>query len=61
MTAEIPLISGIISFLEPVAGSPFLLGLGGLVLSLLSAAALWVLYRNLIATSRNERYARART
>jgi hypothetical protein len=46
--------------LGPVARSPLFLGLGGLVLSLLSAGALWILYRNLIVTSSDARYARAR-
>ncbi|MFH1763175.1 MAG: zf-HC2 domain-containing protein [Gemmatimonadota bacterium] len=48
------------SFLEPFTQSPFLLGLGGLAFSLLSAGALWVLYRNLIITPPDDRYARAR-
>jgi hypothetical protein len=43
-----------------LAQSPFLFGLGGLVISLLGACALWVLYKNLIATSSDDRYARAR-
>jgi hypothetical protein len=33
---------------------------GGLVFSLVSACALWVLYRNLIVTPPDNRYARAR-
>jgi anti-sigma factor RsiW len=49
-----------ISILEPVAQSPLLLGLGGLGLSLVSAAALWVLYRNLLVPPSDNRYARAR-
>jgi anti-sigma factor RsiW len=48
------------SFLEPLTQSPFLLGLGGLAFSLVSACALWVLYRNLIVTPSDDRYARAR-
>jgi hypothetical protein len=47
------------SLLEPLTQSPFLLGLGGLALSLISAGALWVLYRNLIITPSDDRYARA--
>jgi hypothetical protein len=46
--------------LEPVAQSPMLLGLGGLGFSLLSAGALWVLYRNLLVPPSDNRYARAR-
>ena len=49
-----------VSFLEPVAQSPLLLGLGGLGFSLLSAVALWVLYRNLLVPPSDIRYARAR-
>ena len=49
-----------ISFWEPVAQSPMLLGLGGLAFSLLSAGALWVLYRNLLVPPSDKRYARAR-
>jgi len=48
------------SLLEPLTQSPFLLGMGGLVLSLISAGALWVLYRNLIVTPSDDRYAHAR-
>lgn len=44
----------------PLAQSPVLLGIGGAVFSLLSAGALWVLYRNLIVTQSDNRYARAR-
>jgi hypothetical protein len=33
---------------------------GGLLFSLFSAAALWVLYKNLIVTQSDDRYARAR-
>ena len=47
-------------FVEPLAQSPYLLGLGGLLFSLISAGALWVLYRNLIAPPSDDRYARAR-
>ncbi len=50
----------LVTFLEPVTQSPLLMGLGGLVFSLFSAGALWVLYRNLIATPPDDRYARAR-
>ncbi len=50
----------VFSVLEPVVRSPVLLGLGGLVFSLISAGALWVLYKNLLATSTDDRYARAR-
>lgn len=49
-----------ISILEAVAQSPVLLGLGGLGFSLLSAGALWVLYRNLLVPPSDNRYARAR-
>lgn len=48
------------SLLQPITQSPLLLGLGGLCLSLLSAGALWVLYRNLFVTPPDDRYARAR-
>lgn len=48
------------SLLEVAAKSPLLVGFGGLAFSLLSALALWVLYRNLVATpSVENRYARA--
>lgn len=48
------------TLLGTLTESPLLLGLGGLVFSALSALALWVLYRNLIATPTVERrYARA--
>jgi len=50
----------LVSVFEPVTQSPLLLGLGGLAFSLFSAGALWVLYRNLIATQSDDRYARAR-
>ncbi len=53
-------LSRFLSILEPIARSPFLLGVGGLVFSLVSACALWVLYRNLIVTPPDNRYARAR-
>lgn len=49
-----------ISILETVAQSPMLLGVGGLGFSLLSAGALWVLYRNLLVPPSDNRYARAR-
>jgi anti-sigma factor RsiW len=49
------------TLLGSMAKSPFLVGLGGLAFSLLSAVALWVLYRNLVATPTVENsYARAR-
>ncbi len=50
----------IYSLLETVGRSPFILGVGGIVFSLASATALWVLYRNLLVTSSDDRYARAR-
>lgn len=44
-----------------LAEYPFLVGFGGLAFSLVSVVALWVLYRNLVATQAPERsYARAR-
>jgi len=47
--------------LGTLAESPLLVGVGGLAFSLLSAVALWVLHRNLVATKAPERsYARAR-
>jgi anti-sigma factor RsiW len=47
------------TLLGTLAGSPLLLGFGGLAFSALSALALWVLYRNLVATPTVERrYAR---
>jgi anti-sigma factor RsiW len=50
------------SLLETLARSPILVGVGGLVFSLMSAIALWVLYRNLLATSSSveSHYARSR-
>jgi hypothetical protein len=48
------------SVLQNLAASPLLLGAGGLTFSLLSAGALWVLYRNLIVAPSDEPYARAR-
>jgi anti-sigma factor RsiW len=50
------------SLLETLAKSPLLVGVGGLAFSLMSAIALWVLYRNLVATpsSVESRYARSR-
>jgi anti-sigma factor RsiW len=54
------ILLGFFSVLEPVVTSPVLLGLGGLVFSLISAGALWVLYKNLLATPTDDRYARAR-
>ena len=48
------------SFLGVLAESPFLVGAGSLAFSLTSALALWVLYRNLVATpSVDRRHARA--
>ncbi len=48
------------SLIGALAKSPLLVGLGGLGFSLMSALALWVLYRNLLATpSVESRYARA--
>lgn len=57
---ESPVLLWIYSLLEPLIQSPFLLGVGGLAFSLVSAGALWVLYRNLIVTPPDNRYARAR-
>ena len=52
---------GVYTLLGTMAESPFLVGLGALAFSLLSAVALWVLYRNLVATPTVENsYARAR-
>ncbi len=49
------------TLMENLAGSPLLVGAGGLAFSLTSAVALWVLYRYLIATpSVDDRHARAR-
>jgi anti-sigma factor RsiW len=49
------------TLLGSLARSPLLLGFGGLAFAGLSALALWVLYRNLVATPTVEkRYARAR-
>ena len=49
------------SLVDTLREFPLLVGLGGLVFSALSAGALWVLYRNLIAMpSVDERYARIR-
>jgi len=49
------------SVLGALADSPLLVGAGSLTFSLLSVLALWVLYRNLVATRTPEgRYARAR-
>jgi hypothetical protein len=56
---ESAVVFRIFEFLESLALSPTTLGLGGLGLSLLGAAALWVLYRNLLTPS-DDRYARAR-
>ena len=60
LVSESGVLMRVFSFFEPVASSPLLLGLGGLSFSLVSATALWVLYRNLIVTSSDDRYARAR-
>jgi anti-sigma factor RsiW len=57
---ESPVFLRVYSLLEPLAQSPVLLGFGGLALSLLSVGALWVLYRNLIITPSDDRYARVR-
>jgi anti-sigma factor RsiW len=49
------------TLLGSLAKSPLLLGVGGLAFSALSALALWVLYRNLVAAPTVEKsYARAR-
>ncbi len=48
------------SLVEAVLASPLLVGLGGLIFSLLSAGALWVLYRNLASTHSEDGHARAR-
>jgi anti-sigma factor RsiW len=49
------------TLLGSLTGSPLLLGFGGLAFMALSALALWVLYRNLVATPTVEKhYARAR-
>ena len=53
-------LSWISSVLEVFAQFPVLVGCCGLVLSLLSAGSLWVLYKNLIVSSSDDRYARAR-
>jgi len=60
MAMESATLLRLLELLEPLARSPLFLGLGGLVFSLLSAGALWVLYRNLIVTPSDDRYARAR-
>jgi hypothetical protein len=57
---ESAMLLRLVEILEPLARSPLFLGLGGLVFSLLSAGALWVLYKNLIVTPSDDRYARAR-
>jgi hypothetical protein len=57
---ENAVIAQMVTLLEPLAHSPLLLGLGGLVFSLLSASALWVLYKNLIVPPPENRYARSR-
>lgn len=48
------------SLVEALLGSPLLVGVGGLIFSLLSAGALWVLYRNLAVTHSEDGHARAR-
>jgi anti-sigma factor RsiW len=49
------------TMVETLAASPVLAGLGGLVFTLLSAGALWVLHRNLVTPSPPEgHHARAR-
>jgi hypothetical protein len=53
-------LSRISGLLEVMAEFPLLVGCCGLVISLLSAGALWVLYKNLIVSSSDDRYARAR-
>jgi hypothetical protein len=53
-------LSYLSSLLEVLAQSPVLLGLGGLVLSLLSIGSLWILYRNLLVSPSDDHYARAR-
>ncbi|MBT8395621.1 MAG: hypothetical protein HKO65_11155 [Gemmatimonadetes bacterium] len=60
LVVESGTLSRVASFMEPVTQSPLLLGFGGLVFSLFSAGALWVLYRNLFASSSDDRHARAR-
>jgi anti-sigma factor RsiW len=57
---ESALLFRVYSFWGPLTQSPLFLGLGGLAFSLVSAGALWVLYRNLIITPSDDRYARAR-
>ena len=53
-------VSWISSALGVFAEFPVLVGCCGLVISLLSAGSLWVLYKNLIVSSSDDRYARAR-
>ena len=60
MAMESGTLAQLYAFIGPVAQSPLLLGVGGVFFSLLSAGALWVLYRNLIVTPSDNRYARAR-
>lgn len=60
MAMESATLLRLVEILGPFARSPLFLGLGGLVFSLLSAGALWVLYKNLIVTQSDYRYARAR-
>lgn len=50
------------ALLEAVSASPLLVGLGGLAFTVLCVMALWILYRNLIATPQVDgHYARVRT
>ncbi len=58
--SENGILLSLFSVFEPVFRSPVLIGLGGLVFSLFSAGALWVLYKNLLVTPTDDRYARAR-
>jgi anti-sigma factor RsiW len=53
-------LSYISSVLEVLAQSPVLLGLGGLVFSILGMGALWILYRNLLVSPSDDQYARVR-
>ncbi len=49
------------SLVETLSGTPMLVGMGGLGFSCLSAAALWVLYKNLLTTPPGEgQHARVR-
>jgi hypothetical protein len=55
-----PLVLQAYARVESLIGDPLILGVGGLLFSLFSAAALWVLYKNLIVTQSDDRYARVR-